>query len=56
MIQQVNQLAIMIQQSYDPNSWQNNGGPGSITFDPISMSFVIRQTAEMHFLLGVGMR
>jgi len=55
-LQQIQALMVMIQKSYDPDSWDVNGGPGSITFDPVSMSFVIKQTAEMHFLMGVGMR
>jgi hypothetical protein len=55
-IQQINSLASMIINSYDPDSWQGRGGPGSITFNPGTMTFVVTQTAEMHFLMGVGMR
>ena len=54
--QQVNQLLILIQQTVDPDSWEFKNGPGSIYFDPVTMTFVVRQTAEVHFLLGVGMR
>ncbi len=39
-------------QGIDPESWQANGGPGTVTFDPIRMSLVIKQTAEMHYMLG----
>jgi hypothetical protein len=56
MVQQINSLAAMIINTYDPDSWQARGGLGSITFDPVTMSFVVRQTAEMHYLMGVGMR
>jgi hypothetical protein len=39
-------------QAIDPESWESRGGPGSIFFDPVRMSLVIKQTAEMHYLLG----
>jgi len=54
--QAMQQLVVLIQKSYDPDSWEANGGPGSITADPITGNIVVRQTAEMHFLMGVGMR
>jgi hypothetical protein len=41
-------------QGIDPESWQSNGGAGTIAFDPVRMSLVIKQTAEMHYLLGGG--
>jgi len=56
MLQQVNQLMILIQETVDPESWQAHGGQGSIYFDPVTMTFVVKQSAEVHFLLGVGMR
>jgi hypothetical protein len=54
----VNQLAVLITQTVEPDSWAVNGkdGLGTIAFDPITMSLVIRQTAEMHFVLGLGLR
>jgi hypothetical protein len=39
-------------QGIDPESWESRGGAGAITFDPVRMTLVIKQTAEMHYLLG----
>jgi hypothetical protein len=38
----------------DPPSWQVNGGMGTIAFEPITMSLIVRQTAEVHFMMGGG--
>lgn len=35
----------------DPKSWQPEGA-GSIVFEPSTMSLIIRQTAEFHFMVG----
>lgn len=58
MAAQVNQIANLILQTVEPDSWAVNGkgGLGTLAFDPVTMSFVARQTAEVHFLMGVGMR
>jgi hypothetical protein len=45
----------MIKNSVDPNSWTTSGGAGTISFHGPSLSIVIKQTAEMHALLGSGM-
>jgi len=55
-IQNINTLITQIQNSIDPGSWDVRGGPASISFEPITMSLVIRQSAEVHFMLGVGLR
>lgn len=55
MAQNVAQLIDLIQRTIDPSSWQVNGGNGSITFYPATMSLVIKQSAEMHFILGSGL-
>jgi hypothetical protein len=57
-ISQINQIAVLITQTVEPESWMVNGkgGLGTIAFDPITMSLVVRQTAEVHFLMGIGMR
>ena len=44
----------MIKNSVDPNSWTTSGGAGTISFHAGSMSIIIKQTAEMHALLGSG--
>jgi hypothetical protein len=53
-IQQVNQLINLISSTVDPKSWQINNpeAPGTITFEPITMSLVVKQTAEFHFLMA----
>lgn len=58
MAQQVAQLAVLITQVVEPDSWLVNdrGGLGTIAFNPVTMSFVVRQTAEIHYLMGIGMR
>ena len=50
----VKQLIELIQTSVDPQSWQVNGGGGAITFHAPSMSLVIKQSTEVHALLGSG--
>jgi hypothetical protein len=45
----------MIKNSVDPNSWTTSGGAGTISFHSGSMSIIIKQTAEMHALLGSGL-
>jgi hypothetical protein len=49
------QLIDMIRNSVDASSWDTNGGPGSIAYHAPSMSLVIKQTAEMHALLGTSL-
>ena len=58
MARQLQQLAVLITQTVEPESWMiaDKGGLGTIAFDPITMSFVVRQTAEIHFMMGIGMR
>lgn len=58
MAAQVAQIATLITQTVEPESWManNQGGLGTIAFDPVTMSFVVRQTAEIHYLMGFGMR
>jgi hypothetical protein len=54
MIERVNQIITMIKSNVDPKSWKDNNpeAPGSIYFDPISMSLVVKQTAEVHFMMA----
>ncbi len=55
---QVQQLAVLITQTIEPQSWAVNGqgGLGTIVFNPLTMSFLVRQTAEMHYKMGMSMR
>jgi hypothetical protein len=50
----VKHLIELIQTSVEASSWQVNGGSGSVTFHAPSMSLVIKQSAEVHALLGGG--
>lgn len=42
------QLIDLIVNTIAPDSWQQNGGKGSITYYPINPALVIRQTGETH--------
>jgi len=55
-MQNVQNIVQMIQSSIDPRSWQANGGAGAITFHAPSMSLVIRNTAEVHSMMGSWMK
>src|SRR5262249_30166224 len=55
VIQNVNKLIDMIQNSIDPQGWRINGGSGSIAFNAGSMSLVIKQSAEVHAMLSGGL-
>ncbi|MFM7152150.1 MAG: hypothetical protein ACKO23_20165 [Gemmataceae bacterium] len=54
MVDTVNRIITMITQNIDSQSWKVNNadGVGAIVFDPISMSLVVKQTAEVHFMLS----
>jgi hypothetical protein len=54
--QNLAQLVTLITQSIDPSSWEVNGGNGTITFEPITMSLVIKQSAEVHYQVRGGLR
>jgi hypothetical protein len=56
MLQYIAVIVNTIQTQIDPQSWRNNNpdAPGSITFDPITMTLIIKQTAEVHMALGGG--
>jgi antitoxin component of MazEF toxin-antitoxin module len=60
-IQMAQTIALVMQtiiQNVEPSSWQANNAEagGTITFDPITMSIIVKQTAEMHLILGGSMR
>ncbi len=57
-LQLVQNVASMIAfiQSVEPTSWREGGGPGSIAFNPGSMSLVVKQTAEMQWVLMGALR
>jgi hypothetical protein len=54
MIQTVNQIIDLIVNNVDRQSWKVNNpdAPGTIVFNPITMSLVVKQTAEVHFMLA----
>jgi hypothetical protein len=55
-MQNVMSIVQMIQGSVDPQSWQANGGKGTITFYAPSMSLIIRNTAEVHGMMSGYLR
>jgi hypothetical protein len=48
------EIVEMIKGSVDPNSWRDNGGEGTIVFDPRTLSIVVKQSAEVHSILSSG--
>jgi hypothetical protein len=54
MMENANQIMQLVRSSIDPDSWAPNGA-GSIAFDPITMSLVVRQSAEVHAMLKSSM-
>jgi hypothetical protein len=54
-LQNAQQITELIQNAIDPDSWQTRNGPGTIVFHPATMSLVVRQSAEVHALLGGGL-
>jgi hypothetical protein len=54
MVQTVGSIINTIQNQIEPDLWQANNGPGTIVFDPISMSLLIKASAEVHYMLGGG--
>ena len=55
-IRTINDIIGVIVGTIEPDSWWVNGGPGRIVFDPSSMTLIVSQTAEMHYMLGLGKR
>jgi hypothetical protein len=58
-VQMLQNIAIVVNSittQIDPQSWNKNNpdAPGAITFDPITMTLIIKQTAEVHMALGGG--
>jgi hypothetical protein len=54
MLQNVAQIITLIKQQVEPQSWQSNNpeAPGTIIFNPLTMSLVVKQTAEVHYMLA----
>jgi hypothetical protein len=53
-VQNAHALMELIKTSVDSASWLENGGAGTITFHAPSLSLIIKQSAEVHALLGNG--
>ncbi len=45
-------LANMMMTTIDPTYWQPAGGNGTIVFEPLTNSLVVRASAEMHHMIG----
>jgi hypothetical protein len=54
MIQAIGNILNEIQ-NLEPESWEGKGGAGTITFDPARMAIVVKQSAEVHYMLN-GLR
>jgi hypothetical protein len=50
--QNIKNIVALIEGTIDPQSWQSNGGPATITFHGPTMSLVIRQSAEVHAIMS----
>ncbi|GIW79422.1 MAG: hypothetical protein KatS3mg105_1229 [Gemmatales bacterium] len=53
-MQNVAAIIDLIQTTIDPGSWSSQGGPGSIFFHYPTMSLVIKQSAEVHSMIGAN--
>jgi hypothetical protein len=42
-------------QSIEPESWDGRGGPGTVVFDSARMAIIVKQSAEVHYMLN-GLR
>ncbi|MBL8800024.1 MAG: hypothetical protein JNM56_39440 [Planctomycetia bacterium] len=51
-LQNVLSVVNLIQSTVDPPSWQANGGQGTIAFHAPSMALIIRNSAEVHGMMG----
>lgn len=51
MIQAIGTIVSSVK-GIEPESWSGSGGSGTITFDPVRMVLIIKQSAEMHYALG----
>jgi hypothetical protein len=56
--QTLQQLVVLITQTVEPESWEVNGkgGLGTITFDPVRFMLIVKQNAEVHYLMGLSGR
>jgi hypothetical protein len=50
MIQAIGNILNQIQ-GLDPESWEGRGGPGTVTFNPATMSIIVKQSSEVHYML-----
>jgi hypothetical protein len=60
-VQMAQTIALIMQtiiQTVEPSSWQANNpdAGGTIFFDPVTMSIIVKQTAEVHLIMGGSMR
>jgi len=56
MIENLNNIMNLITQTVETDSWRVNNpdAVGTIVFDPRTMSLIVKQTAEVHYMLGGG--
>jgi hypothetical protein len=51
-LKNANLILEMFKSSVDPQSWREGGGQGTITYNAASMCLIVKQSAEVHALLG----
>jgi hypothetical protein len=56
VLENARRIIDMIQTQVEPDSWQANKGNGTIYFEPSRMVLVVKATAEVHYMLGGGMK
>jgi hypothetical protein len=56
MLQNAQSLIQMIQNAIEPNSWDVRNGGGTIAFHEPTRSLVVRNSAEVHYMMGGGLR
>jgi hypothetical protein len=56
MQETVNNIMQMIVSTIEPDTWaiNNNGGKGQIWFDARTLTLIVKQSAEVHYMLGGG--
>jgi hypothetical protein len=55
--QMIQAMGIILQeiQNIEPESWEGKGGAGTVSFDPVRMVIVVKQSAVVHYMLN-GLR
>jgi hypothetical protein len=57
-LQMIENIAALVSQiqTIEPGTWREGGGNGTIAFVPAAMAIVVKQSAEMHYILNGSLR